>query len=186
MRGDPAVFTFKWYNDYFRLPWLLTPVFSGFPCGSAGKESACSAGDPSLIHGLGRSSGEGIGYPFQYSWTSLVAELVKEPARNVGGLGLIPGLGRSSEEGKGYPVQYSGLENSMDYIVHRVAKSRTWLSDFHFLNMYSESRNSKINNNEFLVALSKTSWLHGIISGLSIVFCCCVCLFLVSCWFELL
>ena len=95
------------------------------PESTIGKESACSAGDPSLIHGLGRSPGEGIGYPFQYSWTSLVAELVKEPARNVGGLGLIPGLGRSSEEGKGYPVQYSGLENSMDYIVHRVAKSRT-------------------------------------------------------------
>ena len=50
----------------------------GLPCGSAGKESACKAGD----------------------------------------LALIPGLGRSSTEGKGYPLQYSGLENSMDYIVH--------------------------------------------------------------------
>ena len=42
----------------------------------------------------------------------------KESACNVGALGLIPGLGRSSREGKGYPLQYSGLENSMDYIVH--------------------------------------------------------------------
>ena len=44
----------------------------------------------------------------------------------------IPGLGRSPGEGKGYPLQYSGLENSVDCIVHGVAKSRTQLSDFHF------------------------------------------------------
>ena len=69
----------------------------GFPCGSAGKESASNAGD----------------------------------------LGLIPGLGRSPGEGKGYPLQYSGLENSMDCIVHRFAKSWTQLSDFHFLSIMS-------------------------------------------------
>ena len=62
------------------------------PCGSAGKESVCNAGD----------------------------------------LGLIPGLRRSLGEGKGYPLQYSGLENSMDYIVHGIAKSQTRLSNFHF------------------------------------------------------
>ena len=54
----------------------------------------------------------------------------KEFACNAGDLGLIPGLGRSPGEGKGYPLQYSGLENSMDCIVHGVAKSRTRLSDF--------------------------------------------------------
>ena len=64
----------------------------GFLCGSAGKESACNAGD----------------------------------------LGLIPGLGRFPGEEKGYPLQYSGLENSMDYKVHGVSKSRTQLSNFHF------------------------------------------------------
>ena len=64
----------------------------GFPGGSAGKESAC----------------------------------------NVGDLGSIPGLGRSPGEGKGYPLQYSGLENSMDCMIHGVAKSQTQLSDFHF------------------------------------------------------
>ena len=68
----------------------------GFPCGSAGKQSACNAGD----------------------------------------LGSIPGLGRSPEEGKGYLLQYSGLENSMDYAVHGVAKSRTQLSDFHFTSLH--------------------------------------------------
>ena len=51
----------------------------GFPGGSAGKESACNAGDPSSIPGLGRSAREEIGYPFQYSWASLVAQLVKNP-----------------------------------------------------------------------------------------------------------
>ena len=64
----------------------------GFPRGSAGKEFACNTGD----------------------------------------LGSIPGLGRSHGEGKGYPLQYSGLENSMDCIVHGVAKSQTGLSDFYF------------------------------------------------------
>ena len=84
---DSWVGKFPWRRD--RLP---TPVFLGFPCGSAGKESTLNAGD----------------------------------------LGSIPGLGRSPGEGKGYPLQYSGLEKSMDYIVHGVAKSRTRLSDFHF------------------------------------------------------
>ena len=54
----------------------------------------------------------------------------KESTQNAGDLGLIPGLERSPGEGKGYPHQYSGLENSMDYIVHGVAKNWTRLSDF--------------------------------------------------------
>ena len=49
----------------------------GFPDSSVDKESACNAGDPSLIPGLGRCTGEGIGYPLQYSRASLVAQLVK-------------------------------------------------------------------------------------------------------------
>ena len=68
-------------------------ILQGFPDSSAGKESACNAGD----------------------------------------LGLIPGLGRFPGEGKGYPLQYSGLENSMDCIVHGVPKSGTRLSDTHSL-----------------------------------------------------
>ena len=44
-----------------------------------GKESTCNAGDPGLIPGSGRSAGEGTGYPLQYSWASLVAQLVKNP-----------------------------------------------------------------------------------------------------------
>ena len=48
-----------------------------FPNSSVGKESACNTGDPDLIPGSGRSAGEGIGYPLQYSWASLLAQLVK-------------------------------------------------------------------------------------------------------------
>ena len=51
----------------------------GFPGSSAGKESACSAGEPSSIPGLGRSPEEGIGYPLQYSWASLLVQIVKNP-----------------------------------------------------------------------------------------------------------
>ena len=58
---------------------LPTPVFLGFSCGSPGKESTCNSGDPGLISGLGRSPEEGKGYPLQYSWASLVAQLVKNP-----------------------------------------------------------------------------------------------------------
>ena len=107
----------------------------GYPCGSAGKESPCNAGDPGSIPGLGRPLGEGKGYPLQYSglenfmdytvhgvaksqtqmsdfhFTSLSS---KEPACTGGDVGLIPGLGRSPGEGNGYLLQYSCPENSMD------------------------------------------------------------------------
>ena len=55
----------------------------------------------------------------------------KEFAYSAEDLGSVPGLGRSPGEGKGYPLQYSGLENSMDCIVHGVAKSQARLSNFH-------------------------------------------------------
>ena len=51
--------------------------FLGFPDSSVGEESACNVGDSGWIPGSGRSAGEGIGYPFQCSWASLVAQLVK-------------------------------------------------------------------------------------------------------------
>ena len=61
-----------------RAPFLICECIKGIG-GSAGKESACNAGDPGLTPGSGRSAGEGIGYPLQYSWASLVAQLVKNP-----------------------------------------------------------------------------------------------------------
>ena len=97
----------------------------GFPDSSAGKEPTCSAGDPSSIPGSGRSAGEGIGYPLQCFWASLVAQLVKNlPAMQETWV-LSLGWEDSPGEGKGYPLQYSGLENSMDCIVHGVAELDT-------------------------------------------------------------
>ena len=80
-----------WFNSWvgkihLRRDRLPTPVFLGFPCVSASKESICNEVD----------------------------------------LGWIPGLGRFTEEGKCYLLQYSGLGNSMDRIVHGVAKSQTF------------------------------------------------------------
>ena len=91
----------------------------GFPDSSVGKEYTCNAGDPGSIPGSGRSAGEGIDYPLQYSWASLWTQLVKNPPA----MQESPGLGKSPGQGKGYPLQYSGLENCMDCIVHGVAKS---------------------------------------------------------------
>ena len=103
---------------------------SGFPDSSVDKESICNEGDPGSILGLGRSAGEGIGYPLQYSWASLVAH--KESACLWGDLGSIPEVGKIPWRRKSYPLQYSGLENSMDCIVYGITKSWTQLSDFHF------------------------------------------------------
>ena len=70
---------------------------------------------------------------------------VKESAYNAGDLGSIPRLGRYPAEGQGYLLQYSGLENSMDCIVHGVTKSRTWLSD-----SLSKSGTNPIHRTQFL------------------------------------
>ena len=85
-------------------------IFLGFPCGSAGKESACSVGD----------------------------------------LDLIPLLGRSPGEGKGYPLHYSGLENSMECVVHGVAKSWTRLSDFHFTSLHDPLEKRMVTHSSIL------------------------------------
>ena len=84
-----------------------------------------------MIPGLGRSAGEGIGYPLQYSWTSLVAQLVKKPPAMWETWVRSLGWEKAPGEGKGYLLQYSGWEN-LACIVHGVAKSRTQLSDFTF------------------------------------------------------
>ena len=96
----------------------------GFAGSSVGKESACKEGDPGSIPGLGRSAGEGIGFPLQYHGFP-GGSAGKESACNAGDLGLIPGLGRSPGKGNGYPPWYSCLENPMDCIVHEVTKSGT-------------------------------------------------------------
>ena len=99
----------------------------GLPDSSVGKESTCNAGDPGLNPGSGRSAGERIGYPLQYSRASLVAQLVKNPY--AGDLGSIPGLGRSPWTRKQLPRPVFWPQ---DYTVHGVSKSWTRLRDFHF------------------------------------------------------
>ena len=90
------------------------PLSLGFPGISVGKESTCNAGDPGSIHGSGSSTGERIGYPLQYSWASLVAQLVKNlPAMRET---CIPSLGLEDplEKGKAttpvfWPGEFHGL-----------------------------------------------------------------------------
>ena len=77
----------------------------GFPDSSVGKESACKAGDPGLIPGLGRSPAERIGYPLQFLGFPC-GSAGKESACKAGDPALIPGSGRSPGEGIGYPLQY--------------------------------------------------------------------------------
>ena len=105
----------------------------GFPHSSVGKESTCNAGDPSLIPGSGRFPGEGIGYPLQYSWTSLVAQLVKNlPAMWET---WVQSLSWKDPLEKGKATHSSILAWRIPWtvcIVHWVAKSRTGLSNFHF------------------------------------------------------
>ena len=75
----------------FHIFSLRLVVSQSFPDSSVSKEFACNAGDPGSIPGLGRSTGEGIGYPLQYSWPSLVAQLVKNlPAMQETWVGKIP------------------------------------------------------------------------------------------------
>ena len=106
----------------------------GFPGGSAGKEFTCNAGDPGSIPGSGRSSREGIGYPLQYSWPSLVAQAVKNlPAmqetwvRSLGWEDLLEeGMApHSSILAWTIPVD----RGSWWAAVYGVAKSQTQLSD---------------------------------------------------------
>ena len=100
-------------------------VFPGFPDGSVGKESTCNAGDPGSIPWVGKIcwSRDRLHAPVFLGFPCDLAG--KESACNAGDLGSISGLGRSPGEGEGYSLQYSDLENSMDCIVHGVAKSWT-------------------------------------------------------------
>ena len=120
----------QWTELSFKGTTLLLTL--GLPCSSDGKESACNAGDPDLISGSVRFTCRRDRLPTPVFLSSPGGSAGKESTCNVGDLGSIPGLGRPPGEGKGYPLQYSGLENSMDCIVHGIAKSWTQLSDFHF------------------------------------------------------
>ena len=96
--------------------WILEWVGS-----SAGKESFSSAGDPVLIPAWGTSAGEGIGYPRQYSWASLVVQLVKNP----------PAMQETWFQALGCE-DFLEKGTALDCIVHGIAKSQMWLSNFDF------------------------------------------------------
>ena len=112
---------------------ILMKLFAGqqgFPGSSAGKESACNAGDPGFDSWVRKIRWRRDRLPTPVFLGFPGSSAGKEPACNVGDLGSIPGLGRSPGEGNGYLLQYFGLENSMNYIFHGVAKSRRWLNNF--------------------------------------------------------
>ena len=96
-----------------------------------GKEPACNAGDPGLIPGLGRFLGEGIGYPFQYSWASLMTQLVKNlPAKWET---WVQSLGWEDPLEKGTATHSSIPAWRIPWTrFHGVAESQTLLSNFHF------------------------------------------------------
>ena len=113
-------------NAKFLISTLYVLTYkAGFPDGTVGKVSTCNAGDLCSIPGSGRSPGEGIGFPLQYSWAFLVVQLVKNPSAMQETWVRSLGWEDTLKEEKGYPLQYSGLEKPMDCTVHVVAKSQT-------------------------------------------------------------
>ena len=106
-------------------------LVSSFPDSSVGKEYTCNAGDPGLIPGLDRFAGEGIGYPLQYSWASLVAHLVK----NLSAMRetWVQSLGWEDPLEKGKAVHSSILAWRIPWtVVHGIAKDQIQLRDFRF------------------------------------------------------
>ena len=95
--GLPSMGSHWVRHNWSNLAAAAAETFLGFPCSSDGEESSCSAGDPGSISGSESSPGEGIGYPLQYSWTSLVAQMVKNMpvmqetwVKSLGWVGKIP------------------------------------------------------------------------------------------------
>ena len=112
-QSNPFAIVFKYVHEM------------GFPGSSAGKEFTCNAGDPDLIPEFGRSAGEGIGYPPQYSWTSLVAQLVKNPPAMQETWVRSPGWERLPTPVL-WPGDFHGLYSPWG------RKSQIQLSNFHF------------------------------------------------------
>ena len=106
----------------------------GFPGGSAGRESTCNAADSGLSPGSGSSAELGIGYPLQYSWASLVAQMVKNPPAMQET--LVQSLGWKDPLKEGMATHSSILawripmdRRAWQTTVHGVTKSRTQLSN---------------------------------------------------------
>ena len=122
-----------------------------------------------MIPGLGRSTGEGIGYPLQYSLGFPGVSVGKESTCKAGDLALISWLRISPGEGKGYPLQYSGLENSMDCIVCGVTESdNTEQLDIKFIiqnqNYICTKVINKVNKYRCIMIYLQTHIIHEYIS----------------------
>ena len=117
----PRTGPFLVFKDFSGSPMC----FLGFPGNSAGKESACNAGDPGSIPGSGRSAGEGIGNLFQYSWASLVAQLVNDPSTMQDT--WVRSLGWEDPLERGMATHSSVLARRIPWTIqnYRVAKSQT-------------------------------------------------------------
>ena len=123
----------------FKINFIMS--YWGFPGSSAGKESICNAGDPSSIPGLGRSDGEGIGYPLQCSWTSLVAQLLKNPpVMRETWVGKIPWRRERVSTPVFWPGESHGLYSPWG---HKESDTTEQLS----LSLFSYENNGKIENN---------------------------------------
>ena len=133
-RFENMIFFFNTPNCFLLFISMSPLWFRGFSGSSAGEESACSAGDPSLTPGWGKPPGEGIGYPLQYFWASLLTQLIKNlPAMQET---WVQSLGWEDPLEKGMATHSSILawripmdRGAWQAAVHGVSKSQTWLSD---------------------------------------------------------
>ena len=132
------IFCWKWKQNFqwfvsisgYSALTLIQNVWRFEVDSSVGKESFCNAGDSSSNPGLGRAPGEGIGYPLQYTWSSLVAQLVKNPPaiRET----WVQSLGWEDLLEKGKATYSCILAWRIPCTVHGITEGQTQLSDFHF------------------------------------------------------
>ena len=143
---------------------LILPNKSlGFPGSSGGKEFACHAGGPILIPGLGRSSEEGIGYPLQYSWASVVAQTAKN-LPIMWETGFDPWVGKILEEGIATHSSILAWRNSMDrgaweatvYGVTKIWTPLKWPSTQHTTHNKSSKQDLKESNCFQITKMSQT------------------------------
>ena len=128
----------------------------------AGSRHTCNAEDPSSIPGSGRSYGEGIGYSFQYSWASLVAQLVEESTCNAGDPSLIPGSGRSAGEGIGYSFQYSWA--SFVALKNLPTMQETWVKSLRWEDSLEEGMATHSSILAWRILMDRGAWwatVHG-------------------------
>ena len=147
----------KWGCHRYRLVQLFIFILH-LPWQLAGKDSTCNGGDPGSIPGSGRCPREGIGCPFQYSWASLVTQIVKNP----------PVMQDTWLQSLGWedPLQYSGLQNSMD--------RGAWLAMVNGIDCRESDRAERFSLRTKDVSPFKNSGGQRI-TGRCVCMCVCVC-----------